>query len=334
MSSPPNTINVPKKRPSLSVPHNQAKRRKPSTGPSALRQTSFPPPEQYIAAGSPGSVTTPRGYGYSRSPSVESSALASVANGAEGSITGRGRKRKRGGATAIADDVRSATGTSTRDNRGGSPAEGEEAEDEDEAGGEDVEVNLEGDGKQDQATQQQEREHLNMLMQALSDDQRARYTVFRAMKLRKDILRKITNQTVSQSVPASIVMAITGYTKTFIIDLLDAAMQVQQEWAEAADPKERYPEDAYQKLNPPPPQQYNSAPTNLMYPKPVKQQVPQKTIGELCGKEVGPLLPEHLREALRRYKKSQESKGTGFIGLSLEGRETTAARTGGKRLFR
>ncbi|TKA29479.1 hypothetical protein B0A50_03492 [Salinomyces thailandicus] len=48
----------------------------------------------------------------------------------------------------------------------------------------------------------------------------------------------------------------------------------------------------------------------------------------------GPLLPEHLREALRRYKKRRAGGSVGFTGLGLEGRENTAPRMGGRRLFR
>lgn len=50
---------------------------------------------------------------------------------------------------------------------------------------------------------------------------------------------------------------------------------------------------------------------------------------------LGPLLPDHLREAFRRYKRDGEAGGTGLEGLSLalgvKGAGT--ARVGGKRLF-
>jgi hypothetical protein len=55
---------------------------------------------------------------------------------------------------------------------------------------------------------------------------------------------------------------------------------------------------------------------------------------DMMGDELGPLLPEHLIEAVRRIKKDREAYGTGFLGLSLEGRENTAARVNGKKLFR
>ncbi len=52
-------------------------------------------------------------------------------------------------------------------------------------------------------------------------------------------------------------------------------------------------------------------------------------------KDLGALLPDHFREALRRYKRDGEGGGTGMAGVSLglgvQG--TGAARMGGKRLF-
>lgn len=54
----------------------------------------------------------------------------------------------------------------------------------------------------------------------------------------------------------------------------------------------------------------------------------------LAERDRGPLTPDHLREALRRYKKDREGGAMGFLGLSLEGRERTAGRMGGRRLFK
>lgn len=52
--------------------------------------------------------------------------------------------------------------------------------------------------------------------------------------------------------------------------------------------------------------------------------------------DLGPLLPDHFREALRRYKRDGEGGGTGMAGVSLgigvQG--TGSARLAGKRLFR
>lgn len=48
----------------------------------------------------------------------------------------------------------------------------------------------------------------------------------------------------------------------------------------------------------------------------------------------GPLLPDHLRESLRRYKKSRSGGMVGYTGISLERPEVAAPRMGGRRLFR
>lgn len=52
--------------------------------------------------------------------------------------------------------------------------------------------------------------------------------------------------------------------------------------------------------------------------------------------DLGPLLPDHFREALRRYKRDGEGGGTGMAGVSfgLGVQGTGAARLGGKKVFR
>ena len=50
---------------------------------------------------------------------------------------------------------------------------------------------------------------------------------------------------------------------------------------------------------------------------------------------LGPLLPDHLREAFRRYKRDGEAGGTGLEGLSLPlgVKGSGTAKLGGRRLF-
>lgn len=55
---------------------------------------------------------------------------------------------------------------------------------------------------------------------------------------------------------------------------------------------------------------------------------------EIAECDRGPLLPDHLREALRRYKASRFGGVVGFTGHSLEGKEVAAPKMGGKRLFK
>lgn len=54
----------------------------------------------------------------------------------------------------------------------------------------------------------------------------------------------------------------------------------------------------------------------------------------LVVKEPRPLQPDHIREALRRYKKDKEGGGAGLKMLSLGGMVGYSPATGGKRLFR
>lgn len=258
---------------------------------------------------------------------------------------------------------------------------------------------------------------------------------FRYLKLIGLRNLQITNQTLSQSVPQSVILTINGYTKTFIGELIDRARQVQLEWHIAAL-DQPYPTRLIPQLNPPPrsnppysahpsspysANNFQNAPVNSAnnngvravpspYASPTPTQPPQttnaqsqsnssapgpgqqqppasqaqstsqsqpsqpqpqsstqpsqsqpqsqaktndtsspastsspvqapalkkdQTCADLMGDELGPLTPDHLREALRRYKKDREGNATGFLGLSLEGRENSAAKLGGRRLFR
>lgn len=138
-----------------------------------------------------------------------------------------------------------------------------------------------------------------MLIQSFNPQQAERYDTWRRVRLKKETVRKITNQTLSQSVPASVVTTINGYTKIFIGEIIDRARDVQLEWMVAENPGQDVP-----------------------------------LAEKIAERDRGPLTPDHLREALRRYKKDKEGGGAGFMGLSLEGRENAAARMGGRKLFR
>jgi len=211
-------------------------------------------------------------------------------------LIGRGRKGKA--------DARSNAGGSARGDKGGSVVDGgrapgtvggaegeEEAEDEeDDVGDVGATMMVEGGEQVDEAA---EKRKLAVLFDAFTSDQSDRYDLYRRVKLRKETVRRITNQTLSQSVPPAVITTINGYTKIFIGELVEGARKVQTEWMAAEDPD-----------------------------------------GEVKEKNRGPLLPDHLREALRRYKKAGEGGGAGFQGLSLHGMEGAGPLIGGKRLFK
>jgi transcription initiation factor TFIID subunit 11 len=192
-----------------------------------------------------------------------------------------------------------------------------------------------------------------MLMEYMTPLQIDRYATYRRIRLKRETVRKLVNQTLSQSVPQPVIIAVTSYAKSFIGDLIDRALTVRDEWTVASThlPNGALPPAVLmQSLQRP------SAHIKDERNRPTNQDITQagmylnqvdrtdtlwKEIQEnanlqerLKQSNKGPLTPAHLREALRRYKRDRDGGGAGFAGMSLEGVEKTMARTGGKRLFR
>lgn len=313
-----------------------AKKRKPSN----LRNAFSPDAED---AGSPR---------FSRSPSVDSVATTSVVNGVGG---GGKKKRKKGGDTG---DGASVAGLSLRGGKGRADAgeaegEYEEGDDDDEDDmGEEMDTAIEG-GMSVEARRKQEKDHERMLMDYMTPAQIDRYATYRRIRLKRETVRKLVNQTLSQSVPQPVIIAVTSYAKSFIGELIDRALSVRDEWSAV---RTHLPNPAL-----PPPiliqslqrpsahiKDDRNRPTNTdiqsagWYPHQVDRTEafwnkidPDATLDDrLKQLNKGPLTPSHLREALRRYKRDGDGGGAGFAGMSLEGVERTVGRTGGKRLFR
>ena len=157
---------------------------------------------------------------------------------------------------------------------------------------------------------------------------------------------QIANQTVSQSVPPNVITTINGYTKTFIGTLIERAREVQEQYASLETPPQTPP----QKVPPVDPTDFSSQnPNDEIFQAAAS---PMDGVGQLSlaaaadeqqqasqkqkQLDLGPLLPDHFREALRRHKRDGEGGGTGLqgvsTGLGLPG--SGSARLGGKRLFR
>lgn len=70
--------------------------------------------------------------------------------------------------------------------------------------------------------------------------------------------------------------------------------------------------------------------------QPTQDGSPQSKKKQMMQKDLGPLLPDHFREALRRYKKEREGAGIGFggtsVGLGVQG-TVAAGRWKGRRLL-
>lgn len=332
-------LHPPRKRGSISSLSGVSKRRKPSN----LRN-----------AFSPDAEDNPSGQ-FSRSPSLDSLATTSVINGAGG---GGKKKRKKGGDVG---DGASVAGSSLRGGKGrggegeGGEAEGEyeEGEDDDEDDmGEEMDTAIEG-GMSVEARRKQEKDHERMLMDYMTPAQIDRYATYRRIRLKRETVRKLVNQTLSQSVPQPVIIAVTSYAKSFIGELIDRALTVRDEWSAVRThlPNPDLPPPILmQSLQRPSAhiKDERNRPTNtdiqsagwylnqVDRSQPLWKEIPRDASlqDRLKQTDKGPLTPAHLREAVRRYKRDRDGGGAGFAGMSLEGVERTMARTGGKRLFR
>lgn len=409
MASPPNYSNtsppapsslaLPRQRPTLSLPNgSNAARRKPSTTSASaaalsahpLRQTSFPPQDRF--AGSLGDSNSHLAFSPTESADVSDSEITSAISGPAGEVDGGGRKRKRGekrnrgrppkkaalrqGSLSLVNGV----DDGKRSRRGGTAGassvavgEGEDDEDDDED---------EDEGAARAVHFEQDRYIANDraridLHQQMPLFQQERHDSWHRAKLRTADVRRLVNQTLSQSVPANVVTVVQAYTKMFAGILIEGAREVQSEWmaveSQRADGEENPPAKKLRRS-----EDDNiiteSGPTEADAAMREQTQInghvhsddtqpdtqPQDsslTVGEDANEgtsaeslgppseatglrrlidecDRGPLLAHHLRESLRRYKKSRYGGTVGFTGLSLQGKDVAAARVGGRRLFR
>lgn len=112
--------------------------------------------------------------------------------------------------------------------------------------------------------------------------------------------------------------------KVFIGDIIESARRVQGEWIQTMGEKQT-------DLPTPPPTASATQETNN------EADAPDKEI-QLDDDRRGPLRPEHLREAIRRYRKGFEGGGVGmqwiFHQQQQGGVERFPTRTGGRRIFK
>ncbi|KAL2175891.1 hTAFII28-like protein conserved region-domain-containing protein [Thermothelomyces heterothallicus CBS 202.75] len=313
------------------------KRRKPSTistasGPTSahpLRQTSFPPDLDDSSSALFGA----------RSPSADADAM-SLVSGSQVSTAAplkkkRGRKSKAekareqtpsvagGRAPTAVSGVSEGGGRGSKSVAGGAGG-GDEGEGEDEGP---TEVAATADVR---TKEQKEEEHRlrGMLISALSEDQFYRFENWRAANLSKASVRRLVNATISQSVAENVVIGMRAVAKVFIGDIIESARRVQGEWIEKLGEK--------QTDLPTPPA--TAAPTPTADGGDADDAQKRETKGSEVDDRRGPLRPEHLREAVRRYRKGFEGGGVGmqwiFHQQQQGGVERFPTRTGGRRIFR
>jgi transcription initiation factor TFIID subunit 11 len=115
------------------------------------------------------------------------------------------------------------------------------------------------------------------------------------------------NYSLSQSVPQNVVTVVNGCAKIFVVDLIERALKVQMEWQAAS--------------------------AKLPTGQPTDDDAGLEDRLKMIDR--GPLTPDHLREALRRYKKERVGASAGIMGVSLSGMENSAPkRSMAKNIFR
>ncbi|KAB8219697.1 hTAFII28-like protein conserved region-domain-containing protein [Aspergillus novoparasiticus] len=374
MSSPPPTN--PLKRPSISSSASQplgTNPKRPRMHP--LRQTSFPTTidadsRAYGAASDAGSVTG----------SFTGSLGGTSADGVFRNKK-RGRKSKaekeREREDVARGEMRSSVDAEGSVRAGATGGGGGDDGDDDE----DFEDEGELLGREEGATDTEaEKKNLALLVDAFNPLQSERYDLFKRAKLRKETLRRIVNHALSQSVPASVVTTINGFTKVFAGEIIEKARTVQAEWAEAHDQAAIAAFEAEEAATMaraanasapgtpgpgtpgpgglPQVKQESSNPSSFPATRAPGTPVPsgvassQQSVNGTVqptrerifkmppNPHRGQLLPSHLREALRRWKRDGEGGGVGFSGLSMgnlgvRGSVTWGAGSvGGRRIFR
>jgi len=140
----------------------------------------------------------------------------------------------------------------------------------------------------------------------MTSEQKERYAAWLHAMPKREALKKLVNQTLSQSVPQTVITAVTASTRVFVGELVAKACEVREEW-QAASRKLPTGEDIDD-----------------------DETIPQRTISE----NRGPITPDQLREASRRIRKERDGGTPGYMGFSHTGLVNTAPRMNGKKLFR
>jgi transcription initiation factor TFIID subunit 11 len=166
-------------------------------------------------------------------------------------------------------------------------------------------------------------------MSTFTPEQEHRHLMYKRSTLNKTQLKRIVNQTVSQSVTALPLIAIGAYSKFFVGEIVTRALDVQKEWAVAFDAniekererqRQRESEQEQKRKEDREAKEKNTSETKVAD---AKTGVAKNDNAKVKKTELAPnphkggLLPNHLREALRQYKADGEGGGVGFGNTSL-----------------
>ncbi|RMD43664.1 hypothetical protein DV735_g1475, partial [Chaetothyriales sp. CBS 134920] len=182
------------------------------------------------------------------------------------------------------------------------------------------------------------------LTKTLDPDASARYAAYLSAKLDGTTIKRMANATCSQSLTKNPLWAIAFYTKYFTAEILERARVVQTEYARAyettREAEAKWRVDQLDRLEKMEAEGSMSHQEKLLVQRDIAR-LRREVKEYLPNPHRGGLLPEHLREALRRYKADGEGGGVGMEGLShpllgLQGAKVWRVGDGAapRRLFR
>lgn len=191
-----------------------------------------------------------------------------------------------------------------------------------------------------QAELAKEKENIATLQEAMTEDQMQRYTSYLRVKLKGATLKRIVNQTVSQSVTPNPLQAVQWVGKVFVGEIVELAREVQAEWGEGWEVERERVREVEEEEGRGKDQEEGE--DGLAGRKSMERVKATTDLYAGANPHKGGLLPDHLREAVRRYKANGEGGGVGFGGysfgnLGVKGEAVPRlgmGSAGGRRLFR
>jgi transcription initiation factor TFIID subunit 11 len=156
------------------------------------------------------------------------------------------------------------------------------------------------------------------LVDTFDNDQTVRYSAWRRLKLKPDVLKRLVNATVSQSVSTQPLSTVNQFSKYFIGEIVERARDVQLEFAKAYE-KTREEERKWRRKELERLEEKQRSGDVDDYNRILARDITRlrREVNEyIPNPHKGGMLPDHLREALRRYRADGEGGGAGFEGLS------------------
>ncbi|KAJ2689943.1 transcription initiation factor TFIID subunit 11 [Coemansia spiralis] len=91
----------------------------------------------------------------------------------------------------------------------------------------------------------QSKEEVGELWDQMSDDQRQRYGVYRRSALNKATVKRLISQVLNQQVSSTLTFVVAGFAKVFVGEIVERAVQIQEERGDAGALKPEHLREAY-----------------------------------------------------------------------------------------